>query len=210
MSMQVARLCGLECEKSRAPRRQGARVPWRAAVGSAWSCLLGPAQLLRPSPSSQHCSLGHCSAPWLVVFVHKSLQCLATYSYPKINTLGVLFLLFLYFSSWASPWPTFEGLKGGRGLFCRSWGVGGLLLMMLVLVTWTEVPVIGDNISLVLYKPGAAWEGREHRAAPPIPHPCYGSRKEGRTREEWSILSLNPHFTCEIGSSLPISWKRKT
>ena len=66
MSMQVARLCGLECEKSRAPRRQGARVPWRAAAGRAWSCLLGPAQL--------HCSLGHCSASWLVVFVHKSLR----------------------------------------------------------------------------------------------------------------------------------------
>ena len=73
MSMQVARLCGLECEKSQAPGRQGASVPWRAASGRAWSCLLGPAQLLRPSPSSQHCSLGHCSAPWLVVFVHKSL-----------------------------------------------------------------------------------------------------------------------------------------
>ena len=127
MSMQVARLCGLECEKSRAPRRQGARVPWRAAAGRAWSCLLGPAQL--------HCSLGHCSASWLVV-LYTSLcgLCLATYSYPRINTLGVLFLLFLYLSPWASPWPIFEGLKRGRRLFSRPWRVGGLLLMMLVLV----------------------------------------------------------------------------
>ena len=73
VSMQFARLCGLECEKSRAPGHQGTRVPWRAATAGAWSCLLGPAQLHQPSPSSQHCSLGHCSAPWLVVFVHKSL-----------------------------------------------------------------------------------------------------------------------------------------
>ena len=120
----------------------------------------GPASWAQPSCSSP--APPHSTAAWDIAqhpglwFLYTSLcgLCLAMYSYPKINTLGVLFLLYL--SSWASPWPTFEGLKGGRGLFCRPWRVGGLLLMMLVLVMWTEVPVIGDNISLVLYKPGAA------------------------------------------------------
>lgn len=168
----------------------------------------GPASWAQPSCSGP--APPHSPAAWDIAqhpglwFLYTSLcgLCLAMYSYPKINTLGVLFLLFLYLSSWASPWPTFEGLKGGRGLFCRPWRVGGLLLMMLVLVMWTEVPVTGDNISLVLYKPGAAWEVREHRAAPAATDP---GRREGWTRVGWSVLSLNPHFTCEIGSRLPIS-----
>lgn len=149
-------------------------------MGSAWSCLLGPAQLLRPSPASQHCSLGHCSAPWLVVFVHKSCSlCLATFSYPKINTLGFYFAFFFIFHP--GHWPTFEGLKGGRRLFADLGG-GGLLRMMLVLVMWTEVPVIGDNISGSLQTRSSLGR-REHRASTSSLIPAMDpGRRDGHVR----------------------------
>lgn len=192
LSMQFARLCGLECEKSELP---DVKVP--GCPGGLPRAGPGPASWAQPSCSSP--APPHSTEAWDITqhpglwFLYTSLcgLCLAMYSYPKINTLGVLFLLFLYLSSWASPWPTFEGLKGGRGLFCRPWRVGGLLLMMLVLVMWTEIPVIGDNISLVLYKPGAAWEVRAHRAAPATTDP-------GR-RERWTRVGC-PFFLLILTS----------
>lgn len=71
------------------------------------------------------------------------------------------------------------------------------MLRMLVPVTWTEAAVLGD-ISLVLCKPGAAWEVKEGMAL----GPRHGSPKRGTDVGRHSIL--NPHFTWETGSSLPI------